>query len=330
MNKPSPSQPHRLGEASAGVDGGRRERPVHDRVTALWGRVKAPRWSMAAPALFWWMAFFVSAFLAIFFYSLGQRAPYTAEEAVSFDALSLANYGEAFSSVFLNVFWITLRTAGLGTIACLLIGFPVAYALATRVAPRWRVWLLFLLILPYWISFLLRTFAWRIILAPEAAFSSFLQSAGILAGPLAILDTQAAVQLGIIYNYLPVAVLPMFVALDRIDPQLSQASMDLGAGPLRTFVEVTLPLAMPGIVGAAVLTFVLAAGDYVVPAILGGAQGLMVGKLIAIQVLSSQNLPLGAAMAVVLIGLLSVVGAGVALAGLAVRQGFRLVRGPAI
>jgi len=293
-------------------------------------RTPAPRWALAAPALAWWLFFFVAAFAAIGFYSLGQKAPYTAREPVTFEPLTLANYREALSPVFLQVFWITLRTAGLGTLACLLVGFPVAYALATRVPQCLRPWLLFFLILPYWISFLLRTFAWRIILAPEGALSGFLQAAGLLHTPLAILDTQAAVQLGIIYNYLPVAILPIFVALDRIDPELRRASMDLGAGRLATFLQVTLPLAAPGIIAAALLTFVLAAGDYVVPAILGGARGLMIGTLIAIQILGAQNLPLGAAMAVTLILLLALAVAVIASLVVLTRLAVRAARGPAI
>ena len=294
------------------------------------GAVRAPRWSLAAPALGWWLFFFVAAFVAIGFYSLGQKAPYTAREPVIFEPLTLRNYHEALSPVFLQVFWITLRTAGLGTLACLLVGFPVAYALATRVPRRLRPWLLFCLILPYWISFLLRTFAWRIILAPEGALSGFLQASGILAAPLALLDTQAAVQLGIVYNYLPVAILPIFVALDRVDQDLRLASMDLGAGRLATFLQVTLPLAAPGIIAAALLTFVLAAGDYVVPAILGGARGLMIGTLIAIQILGAQNLPLGAAMAVTLIALLALASASVAIVVIVIRLAVRAARGPAI
>jgi spermidine/putrescine transport system permease protein len=292
--------------------------------------VHAPRWSLAAPALLWWLFFFVAAFAAIGFYSLGQKAPYTAREPVTFEPLTFGNYQEALSPVFLQVFWITLRTAGLGTLACLLVGFPVAYALATRVPQRLRPWLLFYLILPYWISFLLRTFAWRIILAPEGALSGFLQASGMLHAPLAILDTQAAVQLGIIYNYLPVAILPIFVALDRIDPELRRASMDLGAGRVATFVQITLPLAAPGIIAAALLTFVLAAGDYVVPAILGGARGLMIGTLIAIQILGAQNLPLGAAMAVTLIALLALAVAVVAALIVLIKLAVRAARGPAI
>lgn len=289
-----------------------------------------PRWGMAVPALIWWSVFFVVPIGWIAVYSLGAKPATPGAGAVTLEALSLANYTQATSGVFLTVFWITMRTALLGTLACALVGFPVAYALANVVAPRWRSILLFLLVLPYWTSFLLRTFAWRIILAPEGVLSDALRTLGAISGPLGLLDSNAAVQLGIVYNYLPLMILPMFVALDRIDPALIRASMDLGAGPVRSFFAVTLPLAAPGIYGGVLLTFILAAGDYVVPAILGGAKGLMVGNLVATQILAAQNLPLGAGMAIVLIGMLAlVVGAG-ALMVLVLRQALRAARGPAI
>jgi spermidine/putrescine transport system permease protein len=286
-----------------------------------------PRWTMAAPALVWWGFFFVVPTVWIALYSFGAKPP-PGGGAVSLDTLAVSNYVAVMSKLFLRIFWITIRTAILGTLACLLVGFPVAYALAHYVRPRWRGWLLFLLVLPYWTSFLLRTFAWRIILAPEGWLSQTLRHLGVLDMPIGMLDTNAAVQLGIIYNYLPLMVLPIFVALDRIDPALTLASMDLGAGRLRTFLSVTVPLAAPGIAGGVLLTFVLAAGDYVVPAILGGAKGLMVGNLVATQILASQNLPMGAAMAIILIAMLAiVVAAGQALMILA-RTGLRLARGP--
>ncbi len=285
---------------------------------------------MAGPSLLWWGFFFVVPLVWIGIYSLGTKPADPGEGPVSLETLSLGNYVIATSELFLRVFWVTVRTAGLGTLACVVVGFPVAYALANHVPARWRAGLMFLLVLPYWTSFLLRTFAWRIVLAPEGQLSQALQALGLLTGPLTMLDTNAAVQLGIIYNYLPLMVLPIFVALERIDPALLRASMDLGAGPVRTFLAVTVPLAAPGIAGGVLLTFILAAGDYVVPAILGGAKGLMVGNLVATQILASQNLPVGAAMAIILIMLL----AGVVLAGqlalVAARGLLRLVRGPAI
>lgn len=289
-----------------------------------------PRWYMAWPALLWWAFFFVIPLGWIAYYSLGVKPADLSQGAVSLAELSFSNYVTATSEIFLKIFWITVRTGGLGTLACGLVGFPVAYALANYVSPRWRAILLFLLVLPYWTSFLLRTFAWRIVLAPEGTLSGALQALGLLNHPLGMLDTNAAVQLGIIYNYLPLMILPMFVALDRIDPALSKASMDLGAGPVATFFSVTVPLAAPGILGGLLLTFILATGDYVVPAILGGARGLMVGNLVATQILASQNLPLGSAMAIMLIGMLAlvVITAGATLMG--ARAALRLLRGPAI
>jgi spermidine/putrescine transport system permease protein len=289
-----------------------------------------PPWSMAMPALLWWGFFFVVPLTWMAYYSLGIKPAQPGAGPVDLTNLSFANYATATSDVFVTVFWITMRTAGLGTIACALVGFPVAYALARYVSPRWKTVLLFTLILPYWINFLLRTFAWRIILAREGVLSHALQNIGILNGPLLMLDSNAAVQLGIIYNYLPLMVLPMFVALDRIDPALMQGSMDLGATPLSTFFSITVPLAAPGILGGLVLTFVLASGDYVVPTILGGAKGLMIGNLVAMQILSAQNLPLGSAMAVLLIIMLVgiILVAGLSLLGIGWL--LRTLRGPAV
>ncbi|MCP8894165.1 ABC transporter permease [Shinella daejeonensis] len=288
------------------------------------------KWLPLLPATAWWAFFFLASLIGIVLYSFALKAPIDAENPVSFEILSLSNYGEALSSVYVHVFWITIRTAGVGTAICLLAAFPVAYLLATRIRPQWRLWLLFAIIFPYWVSFLLRTFAWRIILAPEGAFSKALQHLGILPGPLTLLDTQMAVQMGIIYNYLPVAILPIFVALERIDPALRRASADVGAGKATTFLRITLPLAMPGLVGAGILTFVLAAGDYVVPAILGGARGLMIGRLIALQILEAQNLPLGAAMAVVLIVALLAAGLIAALLLAIVRRVDRRLQGASL
>jgi spermidine/putrescine transport system permease protein len=289
-----------------------------------------PRWTMAAPAMLWWAAFFIVPLGSIVYYSLGVKPADPGAGPVDLSVLSLANYAKAMSDVFFTVFKITMRTAGLGTIACALVGFPVAYVLARYIQPRWKPVLLFLLVLPFWISFLLRTFAWRIILAPEGVLSHFLQDIGLLAGPLTMLDTNAAVQLGIIYNYLPLMVLPMFVALDRIDPALIQGSMDLGAGPIRTFLSVTLPLALPGVLGGLVLTFILASGDYVVPAILGGAKGLMIGNLVATQILAAQNLPLGSAMAVLLILMIGGIVITTAIAIHILRRLLKLLAGPAL
>ncbi|WP_192257970.1 ABC transporter permease [Mesorhizobium silamurunense] len=293
-------------------------------------RSLVPRWIMAWPALAWWTFFFVIPLAWIIVYSFGTVPADNAAGPVALDTLSLDNYGESLSEIFFRVFGITIRTAGMGTILCALLGFPAAYALALHVPSRWRSLLVFLLILPYWTSFLLRTFAWRIILAPDGTLAHILKGGGLISGPLLMLDTNAAVQLGIVYNYLPVMILPIYVALEKIDPSLLRASMDLGAGPVRTFFAVTLPLSTPGLFGGLLLSFILAAGDYVVPTILGGTKGLMVGNLVATQTLASHNLPLGAAMAVLLIVLLSLIVLAAGVVFWVARATTRYFKGPAL
>ncbi|MFN2486567.1 MAG: ABC transporter permease, partial [Acidimicrobiia bacterium] len=166
----------------------------------------------------------------------------------------------------------------------------------------------------------LRTFAWRILLAANGPASEALQSIGLLDAPLRVLDTRGAVQLGVLYNYLPLMIFPLFVALDRMDPALREASKDLGANRIATFIQVTLPLVMPGVVAGLLLVFIPLAGEYVTPAVLGGAKGLMAGGLVASQFLAALNWALGSAMAVVLILLILAVIAVFGAAGLMLRM----------
>ena len=263
-----------------------------------------PRFVLAVPAAVWYALFFIVPLSYIVYYSFGYKpAVGTSESSIGLDHLSTANYGNTFSDAFVSTFWATLRVALTGTFLCLLIGFPVAYWLATRVSTRWRGLVLGLVIVPFWTSFLLRTFAWRIILSANGFLSNFLQDTGLLDQPIQILDTRTAVQIGVVYNYLPLMIFPLFVALDRLDPALREASKDLGAGRIRTFTEVTLPLALPGIAAGLLLVFIPLMGEYVTPNLLGGAKGLMAGSLVVSQFLEAQNWALGSAMAVVLIGL---------------------------
>jgi spermidine/putrescine transport system permease protein len=267
---------------------------------------------LSLPSWFWYLFFFAVPWLTILVYSFGSKPDIFAPGGpVSFETISLENYRNTFSELMFGTLRRTMYLSTIGTLACLLVAFPVAYWLAIRVVPSRRPVLLALLLLPYWTSFLLRTFAWRIILAKEGPLSVMLQSLRVIESPLGLLDTRRAVLLGVIYNYLPLMFLPLYVTLERLSREVREASSDLGAPPMRTFFQVTIPLAAPGIAAGTLLVLVPLTAEYVVPQVLGGARGLLAGNLIANQFLRAQNWPFGAAMAIVLVTLLlAVIGLG--------------------
>jgi spermidine/putrescine transport system permease protein len=230
------------------------------------------------------------------------------------------------SGSFAQTFSNTLEIALLGTLLCFLIAFPFAYWLAVKVPSRWRPLVLALVMVPFWTNFLVRTIGWRMILSGDGALSGLLQDLGVIGEPLALLYTRAAVQIGVVYNYLPLMILPLFVALDRLDPSLREASKDLGASRWSTLVNVTLPLATPGIVAGLLLVFIPLMGDYITAVVLGGAKGNMVGQLVATQFQVGQNWALGSAVAVVLILVILLTVLVAALVGLALRAVVRARR----
>jgi len=263
-------------------------------------RSRVPRFLLAVPSWIWYALFFLVPVVLVIVSSFGEKIPGSAGR-VSLSNPSLERYREAFGSTFFQVMKQTIYTTLIGTTLCLLIGLPLAYYLATKVSVRWRGLLLALLMIPFFTNFLIRTLAWRIVLAPRGFVSNFLIDHNLRDQPLHLLDTRFAVQLGVVYNYLPLMIFPLFVAFDRLEPALREASKDLGANRVRTFTQVTLPLAMPGIIAGLVLVFVPLSGDYITAATLGGAKGNMAGALVAAQYLEAQNPALGSAIAVVLI-----------------------------
>ena len=265
-------------------------------------RIRAPRFAMALPAWVWFVFFFALPVLWIVYYSFGYKPDIF--HPIATDKLSLSSYREAISSAFLHVFAQTLQISILGTALCFLIGFPFAYWLATRVAHRWRGVLLGLVIVPFFVNFLVRTIGWFILLSPNGPLSSLLQRWGILHDPLHVLETRGAVQLGVVYNYLALMILPLFVTLDRLDPAMREASKDLGASRWKTFRQVTLPLAAPGIVAGLLLVFIPLTGDYITALVLGGAKGNMAGVMVASQFTLAQDWALGAAQAVILVAMI--------------------------
>ncbi len=262
-------------------------------------KIRAPRFAMALPAWIWFVLFFTLPVLWIVYYSFGYKP--NIFHPIATDKLSFDRYHEALSGTFIHVFSQTLQISILGTLLCLLIGFPFAYWLATRVTARWRGLLLGLVIVPFFVNFLVRTIGWLILLSPAGPVSSLLQQWGLRSEPLQLLQTRGAVQLGVVYNYLALMIFPLFVALDRLDPAMREASKDLGASRWKTFRQVTLPLAAPGIVAGLLLVFIPLTGDYITALVLGGAKGNMAGAMVASQFSTGQNWALGAAQAVILI-----------------------------
>ncbi len=266
-------------------------------------RLRGPSFSLAIPSILWYGFFFVLPILLIVWYSFGVKNTVSGTSVpVTMTDKTLQNYRDAFSPTFFTVFKTTLKISIIATTLCFVFGFPVAYFLVFKVKEKWKAIMLALIVVPSFTSFLIRTLAWRIPLAANGELSKWLQDWGVLSGPINVLDTRAAVQLAIIYNYLGFMILPLFVALDRIDHHMREASKDLGANRVRTFLQVTLPLAGPGIAAGVMLTFIPMCGDFVTATLLGGTSGNMIGALIDSQFHVARNWPLGSAMAVMMIG----------------------------
>jgi spermidine/putrescine transport system permease protein len=248
----------------------------------------------------WYLAFFVVPLGFILVFSFLTSADYGGVEF----RFSLENYHQiASATIFLRIFLNTLLMALSGTLLCLLIGYPLAYFLATR-AGRWKNLLLILLIVPFWTSFLTRTYAWLILLSDNGPLAHLLQGAGLLQKDLNFLYSYKAVLLGIVYNYLPLMIFPLYVSLERLDRRLLEAAKDLGAGRFAAFRRVTVPLTMPGILTGGLLVFIPLMGEYVIPSILGGAKSYMVGNLIGNEFVSAHDWAFGSALGMTVIALL--------------------------
>ena len=266
-------------------------------------RLRAPSFALALPSIVWYVFFFVLPILLIIWYSFGVKNTASGTGVpVSMGNKTLQNYRDAFDPTFFKVFKSTLKISMIATTLCFVFGFPVAYFLVFKITEKWKGIMLALIVVPSFTSFLIRTLAWRIPFAANGEFSKFLQDWGLIGGPISVLDTKTAVQIAIVYNYLGFMILPLFVALDRIDHHMREASKDLGANRVRTFLQVTMPLAGPGIAAGVLLTFIPMCGDFVTATLLGGTSGNMIGAMIDSQFHVAQNWPLGSAMAVMMIG----------------------------
>ncbi|CAH1672535.1 ABC transporter permease [Chelatococcus asaccharovorans] len=270
----------------------------------------------AVPAVpyLWLLVFFLVPFGIVLKLSLSQTAsampPYQpvldlsaglAGLSAFLSGLSLDNfvllmedlfYGEAVLS--------SVRIAATATVILVLIGFPFAYAMA-KAHPSRRPLLVLLVILPFWMSFLIRVYAWIGILRPQGLLDAVLIGLGLTSEPLGLLQTETAVLIGLVYCYLPFMILPLFATLEKFDWTLIEAAGDLGARPWRSFRKVTLPLALPGLAAGALLCFIPITGEYVIPELLGGADTLMIGKTLSDEFFKNRDWPLASAVAIVLL-----------------------------
>jgi len=273
------------------------------------------------PGAFWLVVFFAAPLFIVLVYSFLRRGPYGAVDWT----WNLRNYTRFFDPLYLSIFGRSFRIATITTLICFLFGYPLAYFIARR-PPRWRNVLLLLLMVPFWTNFVVRTYAWKLILSDEGLLNQFwtvhLHGATVwlnhalggglgplanaTARPLSLLYTEWAVIIGLVYGWITDMTLPCYAAIERVDFALVEAAKDLYANDLRSFVRVVLPLSMPGIVAGAILVFIPSLGAYVTPDMLGGAKTMMIGNLIQQQFLSVRDYPFGSAISFVLMTIMLV------------------------
>jgi putrescine transport system permease protein len=259
------------------------------------------RFVIALPFV-WLVVFFLLPFALVLAIALGTNAPDSAPPVAL--GFGLENFALLFTDDLYVAAWLSsLRIAATATLVCLLLGYPMAYAIA-RAAPQRRPLLLMLVILPFWTSFLIRVYAWMGLLAENGILNQVLRWSGLASDPGTILGTEWAVQLGIVYAYLPFMVLPLYASLEKLDTSLLEAAADLGAKPFAAFLTVTLPLSLPGIVAGCLLVFIPAVGEFVIPDLLGGTDTLMIGKVLWDEFFTNSDWPLASAVAICLLVLL--------------------------
>ncbi len=275
------------------------------RVLGVTGRTGV----IAIPFL-WLFLFFLVPFVIVLKISFAEYAiaipPYTdlvewGEDAMVSIKLNLGNFqflleDDLYWSAYLN----SARIALISTILCLLIGYPMAYAIA-RSSPTKRNILLMLVILPFWTSFLLRVYAWMGILKNNGVINNILMGLGVIDEPIVMMQTDFAVYLGIVYSYLPFMILPLYANLEKLDGALLEAAYDLGCKPFKAFLLITLPLSLPGIIAGSMLVFIPAVGEFVIPSLLGGPDTLMIGKVLWSEFFRNRDWPVASAVAIAML-----------------------------
>jgi spermidine/putrescine transport system permease protein len=230
------------------------------------------------------------------------------------------NYTRAIEPLYLKVLWNSVLIAGITTLLAVLLGFPAAYFIA-NLSAKWRTVALVAVVLPFWTNFLIRTYAWIVLLNTEGPANQALVASGLRDEPFQVLYTRGAVVAGLLYAYLPLMILPLYAAIERLDPQLREAAANLGAGPFRIFRDITLPLTLPGVITGCIFVFVPSIGNFIVPELLGGGKSVMVGNLIRDQFLKARDWPFGSVLALSVIAFLVLLFVLQAVATRRVREG---------
>jgi spermidine/putrescine transport system permease protein len=257
---------------------------------------------LLGPALTWWVLLLAVPVGLVLAYAFFKRGTYG---GVVYD-FGFANFERAFDGLYLDVFWFSIRVALEATLLALLIGYPTAWFIATR-PERWRTALLVIVVLPFWTSLLIRTYAWIVLLNNEGLINESLIGIGLIDEPLSLLYNEFAIVLGLVYGYLPLMVLPLYAAIERLPNEVREASQDLGANAIKSFFTVTLPLTRTGVAAGCIFVFVPSLGNFIVPELLGGGRQQMVGNLIQLQFLEARDWPFGATIALGVIALMTVV-----------------------
>jgi putrescine transport system permease protein len=286
-----------------------------------WTQARLVRWGLTgrtaviAVPYFWLLLFFLVPFIIVLKIAFSETQialpPYQpllqwAEDRVVEIKLNVGNFLFLIEdSLYWKAYLNSIKIAAVSTFLCLLIGYPLAYAVA-RAHPTWRNILLMMVILPFWTSFLLRVYAWIGILKNNGLINNFLLWIGVIDEPIVMMQTDFAIYVGIVYSYLPFMILPLYSNLEKMDLTLLEAAQDLGCRPFKAFLTITLPLSMPGVIAGSMLVFIPAVGEFVIPALLGAPDSLMIGKVLWTEFFSNRDWPVASAVAIALLALLVV------------------------
>lgn len=247
------------------------------------------------PGLFWLIFFFTIPLLIMLYVSFLTRD----RGSIGIMPYTLEHYQRVFD-VFEPVLWRSLRIAFFTTFICLLFGYPLAFFISSRRSARARNLALFMVILPFWTNFLVRTYAWQLLLGTEGTVNGVLLNLGLINSPMQMLNTPFAVLVGLVYGFLPFMVLPIYASIERFDFRFVDAAHDLGANDWQAFWRIVFPLTLPGVIAGSILVFIPAVGSFVTPDLLGGTRGLMIGNLIQRQFRGTGNVPLGSSLSIVM------------------------------